>query len=137
MHVKRESAAETDARLTQVLAGAEVEVMDGDFAFEERELATVTDAIAWIRDDAQWSCLVPARGSGETFALFRIHFRESIDNSGFVGWLASNLKARLGTGVFVICGFNGHRGGIFDYWGCPSALRNAMQGELRKLARAL
>jgi hypothetical protein len=27
-----------------------------------------------------------------------------VDNSGFVGWLASHLKAAIGTGVLVVCG---------------------------------
>jgi hypothetical protein len=29
------------------------------------------------------------------------------------------LKTELGTGVFVICGSNHTRGGIYEYWGCP------------------
>lgn len=44
------------------------------------------------------------------------------DNSGFVGWLATHLKTQLGTGVFVVCGSNHERGGIYDYWGCPADL---------------
>ena len=43
------------------------------------------------------------------------HFPAGVDNSGFVGWLASHLKVVLGTGVLVVCGFNSQRGGVFDY----------------------
>ena len=25
----------------------------------------------------------------------------------------------FGSGVFVVCGQNTNKGGIFDYWGCP------------------
>jgi hypothetical protein len=46
-----------------------------------------------------------------------------MDNSGFVGWLATEFKRRLGTGVFVVCGQNRDRGGIYDYWGCPVQVR--------------
>jgi hypothetical protein len=49
-------------------------------------------------------------------------FPAGLDNSGFVGWLAGRLKTELGTGVFVICGSNRDRGGIYDYWGCPIGL---------------
>ena len=61
------------------------------------------------------------------------HFDPALDNSGFVGWLASHLKAVLGTGVFVVCGQNGARGGIFDYWGCPIRVADAVFGEVRAL----
>ncbi|MBA3339895.1 MAG: hypothetical protein H0T54_09185, partial [Geodermatophilaceae bacterium] len=52
------------------------------------------------------------------------HFPYGLDNSGFVGWLGSVLKHELGTGVFVVCGQNSRRGGIYDYWGCPAQLRH-------------
>lgn len=55
------------------------------------------------------------------------------DNSGFVGWLASHLKQKLGTGVFVTCGQNSNRGGIFDYWGCPAELGPSAIEEVKKL----
>ena len=68
-------------------------------------------------------------------AGFSFHFRSGLDNSGFVGWLATRLKARLGTGVFVVCGQNSARGGIFDYWGFPTDLRHdaiMLLAELRR-----
>ena len=55
----------------------------------------------------------------ENFRVFSFHFQDGLDNSGFVGWLASRIKKELGTGVFVVCGQNTNKGGIFDYWGCP------------------
>jgi hypothetical protein len=58
----------------------------------------------------------------ERFGVFSFHFPAGVDNSGFVGWLATHLKRRLGTGVFVVCGSNRARGGIYDHWGCPHAL---------------
>ena len=60
--------------------------------------------------------------SKELFTIFSFHFNNGEDNSGFVGWFASYLKQKLGTGVFVTYGQNSNRGGIFDYWGCPSEL---------------
>jgi len=55
-------------------------------------------------------------------SVYTFHFDNGADNSGFVGWLASLLKRELGTGVFVTCGQNSNRGGIFDYWGSPAEL---------------
>jgi hypothetical protein len=42
-----------------------------------------------------------------------------VDDSGFVGWLSSLVKATTGSGVFVVCGHNQQRGGVFDYYGVP------------------
>jgi hypothetical protein len=78
-----------------------------------------------VRDDLSWSRLVPLTAQQdhvERFGVFSFHFPAGLDNSGFVGWLATHLKIELGTGVFVICGSNRTRGGIYDYWGCPAGL---------------
>lgn len=78
-----------------------------------------------VRDKEVWSALVPWEGvapEAEQFGLFSFHFTPDLDNSGFVGWLATTLKRELGTGVFVVCGSNSSHGGIFDYWGCPAGL---------------
>jgi hypothetical protein len=75
-----------------------------------------------VRDDKVWSQLTPFAGSGEAFTIFRFHFPSNADNSGFVGWLASLIKGRFGSGVFVTCGSNSSDGGIFDYWGVPEAI---------------
>ena len=47
--------------------------------------------------------------------------------------LASHLKTKFGTGVFVTCGQNSKDGGIFDYWGCPLELRDQVLTEVRAL----
>lgn len=88
-------------------------------------MALTADTLAVVRDADSWCQLVPATGHGgdaERFGIFSFHFPDGADNSGFVGWLATHLKARLGTGVFVVCGSNRGRGGIYDYWGCPADL---------------
>lgn len=139
MYVSHETPEETDRRLREVLATAELTVLDGTFAFEEWPLDAFpgrvrADALAIVRDDEQWSQLVSSSApDAELFALVCLHFAPGLDNSGFVGWLASWLKRRLGTGVFVICGQNSARGGIFDYWGCPAHLRDAVLEELEAL----
>ena len=92
-----------------------------------------SDALALVRDDAVWSQLSPGDGPGERFRIFRFHFPEGVDNSGFVGWLASRLKLEFGTGVFVICGQNSGDGGIFDYWGVPEMLGDVVTDYVRKL----
>ncbi|MCY1145687.1 DUF6196 family protein [Actinoplanes sp. Pm04-4] len=80
------------------------------------------DTLAVVRDQQSWSTLVPLvrvpPEAVERFGVFSFHFPVGVDNSGFVGWLATHLKRRLGTGVVVVCGSNRARGGIYDYWGC-------------------
>jgi hypothetical protein len=126
--ISRESSAETEQRLRHVIGAAELVIFDGEWEFFEAPLAQppalTADLLAVVRDDDRWSWLAPAGAAGgERFAVFSFHFPPQVDNSGFVGWLATELKRRLGTGVFVICGQNSDRGGIYDYWGCPAQVR--------------
>lgn len=128
--ISTESAEQIEARLVEVISEAEFVVHDGFWQFEESADPPVLTAevLAVVRDEDVWSSLVPAPAdtsrstAAERFGLFSFHFPHAADNSGFVGWLASHLKHELGTGVFVVCGSNTSRGGIFDYWGCPDSL---------------
>jgi hypothetical protein len=69
----------------------------------------------------------------ERFVVFSFHFQAGQDNSGFVGWLASHLKRAVGTGVFVVCGQNSKRGGIFDYWGAPLSVGPKVLAEVQRM----
>ena len=126
MYVSHETLGQTEARLLQVIRRAEFKAYAQPYCFIESPIAEFSvdsSALALVRDELVWSQLVPARSDGtENFGLCSFHFEEGLDNSGFVGWLASKIKADLGAGLFVICGQNSQRGGIFDYWGCPVAL---------------
>ncbi len=136
--VSLETPIQTEMRLRRVLRLARLECFDRSYAFLEtaaaQPLIPHAHALALVRDDAVWSQLVPCDDPDEErFALFRFHFPEHADNSGFVGWLANHLKRKFGTGVFVICGQNRADGGIFDYWGVPVALGAAVRDELLSL----
>ncbi|GAA2159098.1 DUF6196 family protein [Actinomadura napierensis] len=124
--VSMETGEETEERLRSVIAQAELVVHDGVWCFEESpadQPPTLTpETLAVVRDQESWSRLVPLTQQDdgiEHFGIFSFHFSDQVDNSGFVGWLATRLKVELGTGVFVVCGSNRARGGIYDYWGCP------------------
>lgn len=126
--ISEESHDETEQRLRRVIVAAELVMFDGEWSFFEAPLSqppTLTaDLLAVVRDEDRWSWLAPGGATdGERFAVFSFHFPPGVDNSGFVGWLATEFKRRLGTGVFVICGQNSDRGGIYDYWGCPAQVR--------------
>jgi len=142
MQVSLETAAEVQARLLRVLARAELQVMEGLYAFTEHPAASIPldraqRGLALVRDDDVWSVLEPASDAAiEPLRVFLFHFAPGLDNSGFVGWLASHLKAALGTGVVVVCGFNSRRGGVFDYWCVPERIGAAAIAEVRRL-RAL
>lgn len=142
MYVSRETPEHTEQRLLRVLAAAELTLPEGAYAFIEMPLSAfrpelADTALALVRDAEVWSALVPSEDAqAERFRLLAFHFPPGLDNSGFVGWLASRLKARLGTGVFVVCGQNSGRGGIFDYWGVPLALGEAALQEVRALREA-
>lgn len=143
MDISHESPQQTQARLERVLALAECRTFAAPYAFVETpanafpEHLTST-ALGFVRDDEVWSALVPSDdATAERFFVFSFHFPAGIDNSGFVGWLATLLKQRLGSGVFVMCGSNAGSGGIFDHWGAPLALRDAVVAELQALGARL
>lgn len=128
MHVRHETAAQIHHRLTRVIAAAEVRVLKGIYAYTEYPASAFPAdragvALAFVRDDEVWSVLGPARGDEpELLGMMAFHFPPNVDNSGFVGWLASHLKATFGMGIVVVCGSNSARGGIFDYYGVPLAM---------------
>jgi len=130
---------QTERRLLKVIAEAELEIFEENYVFEEFPLHDLhakfdVAALAYVRDNDVWSQLAPSDDkSKELFTLIRFHFKPNYDNSGFVGWLATHLKQTLGTGVFVVCGQNSKRGGIFDYWGCPRELRDMFVKEVKLL----
>lgn len=130
MYISNETPQQSEARLREVISAASLIWWEGAYAFEEHPVdrfpaGEISHALAFVRDAEVWSVLKPAGGdSAEPFGLFSFHFPDGLDNSGFVGWLASRLKQELGTGVFVVCGQNSARGGIFDYWGVPLSMKD-------------
>lgn len=139
MYISQETPDQTTLRLRKVIREAELIVYKSPYAFVETEASNfphqlLPSALAFVRDEDVWSALVPSSVSEhEKFFLFSFHFTPGLDNSGFVGWLASHLKQKLGTGVMVICGQNSERGGIFDYWGAPQNVAETVLAELRHL----
>ncbi|HXN81623.1 MAG TPA: DUF6196 family protein [Myxococcales bacterium] len=140
MYVSQETVEQTRRRLLKVIAAAEVRFFEGTYCFRESPVASGLgndpEALAYVRDDDVWSRLVPLPSGdtqAEAFCLISFHFESGLDNSGFVGWLASHLKQALGTGVFVVCGQNHRQGGIFDYWGCPWDLKDRFFAEVNAL----
>jgi hypothetical protein len=123
MYISTETIEQTERRLKKVIQTASLKVYSGDYYFKEipvEKFRFEEQALAIVRDEEVWSFLIPTESmETENFRVFSFHFQDGLDNSGFVGWLASRIKKELGTGVFVVCGQNTNKGGIFDYWGCP------------------
>ena len=140
--ISKETELHAELRLREVIRNATLQIYDGAYTFDEFKLALFSanadpSALALVRDDQVWSQLRPAGPSDrERFAIWRFHFPPDVDNSGFVGWLASALKAKFGTGVLVTCGSNSSQGGIFDYWGVPIELAGPVIQEIRNLMHA-
>jgi hypothetical protein len=142
MYISVETPEETDRRLRRIAALMEVEVLDGEWWYEELApdeypRRVRQDGIALIRGRNGWSQLVPVVSGDKAPERFRVwccHFPEAADNSGFIGWLASRIKHRTGSGVFVVCGSSAADGGIYDYWGCPDEIAGPVLGELGAIA---
>jgi hypothetical protein len=139
MYISWETPEQTDARLRKVIAAADLLRHEGAYAFHEYPIGIfpsqeMQDCFALVRDEEVWSVLKRAEPSAaETFALFSFHFVDGLDNSGFVGWLATIIKRELGSGVCVVCGQNSKRGGIFDYWGVPISLKDKAAAIIEEL----
>ena len=124
--ISDERPVQSERRLRRVLRAAEVVHLDGVWSFRRFADEAPAGALATVKDPDGWSALVPG-SAGERFALTRVTFSPAVENSGFVGWLATLLKRRLGSGVFVVCGDNPARGGVFDYWGYPLEIAGAVR----------
>jgi len=139
MQISHETHEQTQQRLLQVIRAAEFVVHPGLYAYQEYPVTefptfAVAQAIAFVRDDEVWSVLAAAEpNTAQSFMLFSFHFKPGLDNSGFVGWLAAHVKEKFGSGILVVCGCNSSRGGIFDYWGAPAAVGQAVIAEIETL----
>lgn len=133
--VSVEVPAETEARLRGVFRRCAVDWLPGEWAFVEGPPATGRpDSIADVRVDGQLSALCPAGDTGaERFNLFRVVLPAGEDDSGFVGWLCSRIKAATGSGLFVVCGHNQSLGGVYDYYGVPRSAAGAVRTLLDRL----
>jgi hypothetical protein len=139
MYISVETPEQTHSRLVSVLSQSELVIYEQPYAFVENDvsnfpLSLLPEALAFVRDEDVWSALVPSSTpEQEQFIIFGFHFIPGLDNSGFVGWLASHLKLHIGTGVLVVCGQNSNRGGIFDYWGAPLSVASQVLAEVHRL----
>jgi Family of unknown function (DUF6196) len=145
MDVTPETLEQTSARLRRVMAHARAVCMAGDYTFAEYPLHEfpaheLSNALAFVRDESSWSALLPAKlctADADRYLLVSFHFAPDIANSGFVGWLATQFKQQLGTGVFVVCGQNSRDGGVYDYWGIPRSVAMQARGLLTELGANL
>jgi hypothetical protein len=137
MYISSETIEQTEKRLKKVIQTADFRIFDKSYYFKEVPVANFefeTEALAIVKDQDVWSFLIPSVSTEyENFKVFSFHFENGLDNSGFVGWLASKIKEELGSGVFVVCGQNTNRGGIFDYWGCPIEIETEVISFIKKL----
>ena len=139
MYISKETSKATESRLLEVLKTASLKILERPYYFKETAVTDFyfdPDAIAMVRDEEVWSYLIPVENdASENFKVFSFHFKEGLDNSGFVGWLASKIKEKCGSGVFVVCGQNKNKGGIFDYWGCPVEMAEEILDFIKELKR--
>ena len=137
MYISKETPKETDLRLKKVLKNSHFKVFEKSYYFNEIPVENFEfneKALAFVRDNDVWSQLIPVDKKGnEEFKIFSFHFEKNLDNSGFVGWLATKIKNALGSGVFVVCGQNSNQGGIFDYWGCPNEVSEEVIAYIKNL----
>jgi len=137
MYISNETVDQTEKRLKKVIQTTDFRIFDKSYYFKEVPVTNFefeTEALAIVRDQDVWSFLIPSVSTEcENFKIFSFHFENGLDNSGFVGWLPSKIKRELGSGVFVVCGQNTNKGGIFDYWGCPMEIETEVISFIKKL----
>jgi len=137
MYISNETRQEIENRLITVLKTATLKVFEKAYYFKETSVTDFhfdSNALAMVKDEEVWSYLIPVESEEtENFKIFSFHFKDGLDNSGFVGWLASKIKEELGSGLFVVCGQNSKKGGIFDYWGCQIKIADEVLDFIKKL----
>jgi hypothetical protein len=132
--ISHERRGESERRLRAVLRAARLVHLPGAWCFQRIVGEPPVEALATVRDVEGWCALVPApQDAVEQFGVTSNTFASEIENSGYVGWLATAIKQRLGSGVFVICGDNPRRGGIFDYFGYPLKIAAAVRALIDEL----
>jgi len=144
VNISHETPGQTDRRLRRVLAISTLDLEPEPWWYQELAIPEFpfqvrSDAIAVVRDAETWSQLVPVRQGddpAESVRVWTFHFPDGVDNSGFVGWLASHIKAATGSGVLVVCGQNSNAGGIYDHWACPEAVADAVLETIDRLSAA-
>jgi len=136
-----ETGIETERRLRAVLAASTRRVHAGTWQYVEFEAAAFPsaarrDALALVRHGAHWSQLVPVldgESVREPMVVWTFTFPADAPNSGFVGWLASAIKDKTGSGVVVVCGYDEEQGGVYDHWACPAAAGDAVLALIEQL----
>ena len=93
---REETGTHISARLREVIAHAELEVLPGLYAFTPltEDVTPRKDALACVRDGGAWSQLVPV-DDGATpmaFRIFSFHFDPAFDATGFVKRVAIALE---------------------------------------------
>jgi hypothetical protein len=132
--ISHEPPVAIERRLIDVLRQSSLAHLDGMWSFVRCDVLIPDGAVAALRDVDGWCALLPADDPAlERFCLTSVVFPAGVDNSGFVGWLAATIKQELGSGVFVTCGDNPQRGGIFDYWGYPAEIADEVRDLLDRL----
>lgn len=139
MYISKETREQTEDRLIEVLKSSKLTIYETPYYFKETSVDDFyfdPKALAMVKDEEVWSYLIPIESTQtENFKIFSFHFKDGLDNSGFVGWLASKIKEELGSGLFVVCGQNSKKGGIFDYWGCPIKIADEVLSFINKLKK--
>jgi hypothetical protein len=134
--ISHERSVESERRLRRVLRAATVDHLDGEWTYRRFDGATPRGALATISDSDGWCALVPASAkTSERYRITSFTFSAAIENSGFVGWVAMTIKRRLGSGVFVVCGDNPARGGVFDHLGYPVEIAEEVRALIDTMRR--
>ncbi|MEM9556479.1 MAG: DUF6196 family protein [Acidobacteriota bacterium] len=130
-----------EQRLKRVLVNARMTVLPSFWVFEEFPDSEFVrrarrSSLALVRNQDTWSQLVEVdrtTARQDRLNVWLFEFASEPSNAGFVGWLASEIRRRSGTGVAVICGYDSARGGIYDYWACPQLAFESVQSTIREL----
>src|SRR5262245_45923750 len=106
--MREETGSQISARLLEVIAHADFEMLPGVYAFEPLTDGTMPrkEALACVRDGGAWSQLVRVDDGAVpmAFRIFSFHFDPAFDATGFVGWLHLHLTRSTDTGHIVVCG---------------------------------
>ncbi|MEB3245755.1 MAG: DUF6196 family protein [Vampirovibrionales bacterium] len=132
VYISKETATQTEARLKALLPKVAFQWLDSPHQYDTQmqPLAQNQALAQLVTPSGALEALQPCDATqSDALAIALLTFPSGHDNSGFVGWFASQLKKATGSGLVVISGAH------HDYFGFPWQAKDAIQAWLNDFSQ--
>jgi hypothetical protein len=134
--VKIETNSKLIERLYYVLKQSEFVEFDELYYFKQFEETPnlENNALSYIRNGNYWTGLIEAEDDRtENYKIFCFKVNTTSNNSGFLGWMATEIKKKLGISIIVFCSHCPTTDKDILYIGCSSLYGNQVKNFIETL----